>query len=280
MLDKLQNLFTNQHGSYFKTLQFETLVIIVFIIIFFTHFFNKSYGFIIILLTFAAFIANSYVNIKTERLSDFNHITLIKLQKLQNAANTTLNNKINLINNSNPNLLTPLERKKLYLSSNLDSLYTDANMIHFLESILPLSKYNENTFYQLLKTTNNILKIKLEIDTYYKANQKYPENTSELLEIANQLKTDAINHLHDFIYSIPKIQIMRKYLDDVIDRYSVLINRITDSIHTSYKNNIKQRGINVSTKFVSYNQTKPFDAISNYSVIPNSDPNTLKQFYI
>lgn len=280
MLDNLQDLFTNQHGLFFKTLQFESLFIIVFVVIFFTYYFNKTYGFVIILLAFAFFIANSYVGIKTNTLNDFNHITLVKLQKLQNTANMAVNNKLKIINVSNPNTLTQTEKKKLYENSQLDFLYIDANMIHFLESIIPIAKYNELEFYSLLKGTNNILKIKSQIDTYYESNKRYPTNTSELFETANQLKTNTINNLHNFIYTIPKSQTMRNYLHDATERYSVLINRVTDSIHQSYKNNIKQNGINASTHFVSYNQTKPFDTISNHSILPGSSDHTLQQFYI
>lgn len=280
MIETLQNLFVNQHGSFFKSLQFETIVIFTFVILLFTQFFDKTYGFVIILIVFALFISNTYANIKTESLSDFNHITLIKLQKLQNVVNTTVSNKLNLINNSTIKLLTPTERQKLYESNKLDSLYINANLIHFLESLLPLAQYNETEFLLLLKATNNILKIKLDIDTYYQRNKKYPHNTSELLQTANYLKTKAINNLHDFIYTIPKNQSMRNYLRDAIDRYSILINRITDSIHESYKNNIKQTGINTSTIFVSYNNTKPFDQLSNHSVIPELNNNKLQEFYI
>jgi hypothetical protein len=153
-------------------------------------------------------------------------------------------------------------------------------MIHFLESILPMAKYNETQFLLILNGTNNILKIKNEIDIYYNSNKKYQENTSELFQMANNLKIKVINDIHEFIYTIPKNQIMRNYLRDIINRYSILINRITDSIHNSYKNNIKQRGINASTIFVSYDETKPFDQLSNHSVIPNSTNNKLQRFYI
>ena len=48
MFEDIQNLFLNQHGGYAKILQFETLVIIIAIIIFFTIFFPNTYAFIII----------------------------------------------------------------------------------------------------------------------------------------------------------------------------------------------------------------------------------------
>lgn len=277
MIENLQNLFTKQHGSFFKTLQFESIVVFVFIVFFFTYYFKNSYGFVIILIFFALFIANSYTDVKKEDLTDFNQITLAKLQKLQNFTNSVVSKKIKL---TNQKMLTAIERQKLYKSNVLDSLYIDANMIHFLESILPMAQYNETQFLLVLTGTNNILKIKSQIDKYYESNKTYPENTSELFQIANNLKSNVINDIHEFIYTLPKTKIMRNYLRDIIDRYSVLINRITDSIHESYKHNIKQRGINVSTNFVSYNNTKPFDQLSNHQILPNISDNNLQRFYI
>jgi hypothetical protein len=276
-MDNLKNLFTKQHGLFFQSLQFKTIIVFLFVIFFFTYYFKNSYGFVIILIVFALFISSSYVDVKKEELSDFNQITLAKLQKLQNFINSVLTNKLRTINKK---MLTPLEKQKLYKSNVLDSLYIDANMIHFLESILPMAKYNETQFLLILNGSNNILKIKNEIDTYYKSNKTYPENTSELFQMANSLKINVINDIHEFIYTIPKNQIMRNYLRDIIDRYSVLIGRISDSIHESYKNNIKQRGINVSTNFVSYNETKPFDTLLNHSTIPELNNNKLQRFYI
>lgn len=276
-MDNLQNLFTKQHGSFFKSLQFNTIVVFLIVVFFFTYYFKNSYGFVIILIVFALFVSNSYVNVETEKVSDFNEITLAKLQKLQNFINSVLENKLRLLNKK---MLTPREKQKLYRSNVLDSLYIDANIIHFLESILPMAKYNETQFLLILNGTNNILKIKKEIDTYYNSNKTYPENTSELFQTANNLKINVINDIHEFIYTIPKNQTMRNYLRDIIDRYSVLIGRVTDSIHRSYKNNIKQRGINASTNFVSYDQTKPFDELSNHPTIPELNNNKLQRFYI
>lgn len=276
-MDNLQNIFTKQHGLFFKSLQFNTIVVFLVVVFFFTYYFKNSYGFVIILIVFALFISNSYVDVKKEELSDFNQITLAKLQKLQTFINSVLTNKLRSINKK---MLTPREKQKLYRSNILDSLYIDANMIHFLESILPMAKYNETQFLLILNGTNNILKIKNEIDTYYNSNKTYPENTSELFQTANNLKINVINDIHEFIYTIPKNQKMRNYLRDIIDRYSILIGRVTDSIHESYKNNIKQRGINVSTNFVSYDKTKPFDQLSNHPTIPELNSNDLQRFYI
>ena len=67
----------------------------------------------------------------------------------------------------------------------------------------------------------------------------------------------------------------------VIERYGVLISRNIDKIHEYYLDNIQKTGINSSTKFVSYNTTKPFDKYSNHQTIVNKgEKNKLIQFYI
>jgi hypothetical protein len=264
MFEDIQKLFLNEHGSYSKLLQFQTLIIIFLIIVFFTHAFKNNYGFIIILLSFAIFIANSYVTVQNNTLDDFNNVTMIKLQSLQQKVNEYIDFKIKLTNNSN-NKMSAVEIQKIYESNQMDSLYIDANMIHFLDSIIKVADFNLPEFYLLIKGTNNILKIQKEIETFYEANNEYPLNTSEMFETALDLRTHSINNLHNFIYSIPKTNAMYKYLSDIVDRYSVLISRSTDKIDKYYKNNLKQRDINSSTKFVTYNTVKPFDTTINHT---------------
>lgn len=281
MFTDIQNLFFNQHGYYAQSLQFETIVIFIITLVILTHYFEKTYGFIIILIIFALYVSNTYVNIKNNRVNDFNSMTMIKLQTLQSKINQHIDEKLKLMRNSNPNKMPLSDIQKIYNKNILDSLYIDSNIIHFLASIIKLADYNNYEFYSLLKGTNNILRIKNDIDRFYKSNGVYPENTSELFQESLKLKQNTINNMHNFIYSIPKTNIMYKYLDDCISRYSVLISRVTDDIHTSYKNNIEQRGINSSTNFVTYNTTKPFDAFENQDVLITKNKIDKRiQFYI
>ena len=119
-----------------------------------------------------------------------------------------------MIRNSNPQNMKSADIKRIYDSNNLDSLYIDANLIHFLHSIKALSDYNLNEFFELLKGVNSILKIKNDIDEYYNANGYYPDNTSELFEGSLELRKNVVNNLHNFIYTVPKINKMYKYLSN------------------------------------------------------------------
>ena len=278
MFTEIRDLFVTEHGSFSKTLQFQTLLIIIAIVVFFNTFFEKSYGFVIILIAFSFYVANNYVIIQNDKTKDFNRITMVKLNSLQSKSIEYIDSQVNLMLNSNSNKISKSEIDKIYKRHVLDCLYIDANLINFLFSIIKLYDYNPGEYYSLLQGTNNILRIKKDIDIFYKSNGVYPENTSELFQGALELKQKSINNMHNFIYTVPKMGIMNNYINDSINRYSVLISRITDSIHENYKKNIKQRGINSTTKFVTYNTTKDFDAMDNHSIINNEQK--LVSFYI
>ena len=256
----MENIFINQQSSFARSLQFESVVIFAIILIFFTYYFKHTYPFVIILLVFAYYISSSYINIKNDISNDFNKETMFKLQTLQNTTFIYLQYKEKLTSNSNK--INSNDIVKLYKSNKLDSLYIDANMISFLHSIIVLNDYNPELFYTLLKGTNNILKIKNQIDTFYNANGVYPENTSHMFETALQLRQNSINNIHNFIYTIPKVEKMTVYLNSVIDRYQVLVSRITDNLFDSYTKNLKSREMNNTIKYVSYNTTKAYDNLS------------------
>jgi hypothetical protein len=244
-----------------------------------TQSFEKNYGFVIILLVFSFYIANTYVSVKNDKINDFNSITMVKLQKLQTKMYDHINYKIRLSKISGQSM-TKSDLNNLYQRNELDSLYIDANLIHFLFSVIKLYDYNPDLYFSLLKGTNNILRIEKEIQTFYESSKRYPENTSELLQTALDLRMNTINNMHNFIYTIPKTSQMYDYIGDSTERYATLISRITDSIYASYQANIKQRGIDATTKFVSYNTTRAFDPNKNHSIIPaKGDPNNIP-FYI
>lgn len=279
MFTDIQNLFLKQHGSFARWLQFETIAVFVIVLVVLTQAFEKNYGFVIILLVFAFYVTNTYVSVKNDKINDFNSITMVKLQTLQSKMYDHINYKANLSKTSGQTM-SKSELNKLYKRNELDSMYIDANLIHFLFSIIKLYDYNPDLYFSLLKGTNNILRIQKEIDTFYEANQKYPQNITELLQIALDLRTNTVNNLHDFIYTIPKTSQMYSYIGDSTERYATLISRITDTIYQSYKNNIDQTGINTTTKFVSYNTTKAFDPEKNHTVIPGKKNPSNIPFYI
>jgi hypothetical protein len=98
-----------------------------------------------------------------------------------------------------------------------------------------------------------------EIEEYYAENKKYPQNINEMFEQSLMLRSNTINNLHRFIFAVPKTNMMYDYTNKIIKRYMVLISRNTDKIYEYVQDNIKITGINTNTKFVSYNNTRPYD---------------------
>jgi hypothetical protein len=280
MFTDLQKLFLDQHGSFAKNLQFETIVIFVVVMIILTQAFERNYGFVIILIVFALYVSNTYVTVKNDKINDFNSVTMFKLQTLQSKMYDHINKKARLVQSTGSQSIKKSDLDKIYKANELDSLYIDANLIHFLYSIIKLYEYNGDVYVSLLKGANNILKIKRQIDEYYESNGVYPENTSEMFDIALSLRANTINNLHDFIYTVPKTSKMYNYINDSIERYATLISRVTDNIHQSYKHNIQLTGINATTKFVNYNTTKHFDPLINYPTTPHKQQDILIPFYI
>jgi hypothetical protein len=179
------------------------------------------------------------------------------LNVLQEITNTYIDKKL-----KDPSRQFKLSKQQLdtiYINNKLSYLYIDSNLIEFLYSIKILAEWNDSEFYLLLKGTNNILKLRNEIEEYYKANNKYPDNVLEIFEQCLLLRSNTINNLHRFIYSVPKTNMMYNYTNKIIDRYMVLISRNTDKIYYYTQDHIKMTGINNSTKFISYNTTRPYD---------------------
>jgi hypothetical protein len=269
MLDDIINLFTKEHGVYKQIFKFN--VILVFLALLFVlvkvDFLNRSI-FVLIALIFALYLTNVYVKVNQNDLADNNKVIYFKLESLQAKVYEYIQFKISITSVGNKKM-SASDMQKLFERNKLDSLYIDANMIVFLYSIIKLYEYNPNEFYLLLKGTNNILKLRNDIEKYYEAEGEYPENIHEMLQIALQLKTNCMNNLQNFIYGVPKTHKMYNYIDSVLQTYNILITKNIKVMHNYHLDYIKTKGINSNTVFIDINASKHFDESTNYSVIPS-----------
>jgi Ca2+/Na+ antiporter len=275
MFQALTDLYTSKHGELSRKLRIQTVGVFVLIIVLFNLYFPTSLAAVVLLLAFAFVAANMFVEVRTHNDDDFNSKTMYKLGTLQDFANKVVASKQKQFQNT-------LTKVRVNLQPvGLKCLYTDSTLIHFFHDILPLAKYNQIDFFLLLKGANNILCIRNDIERFYEANASNIQNIAEQFEIAISLKTQTINNFHNLIYSVPKTSSMYEYLHSAMERYNVLISRNLDIIHKYYLINLQQNGYNTSTKIVSYDQTKPFDALSNYSLTPNKQETAkLLDFYV
>lgn len=270
-MDEVINLFTKEHGVYKKMFKFQVIlffVIMLFILTKLNLFSNSIY--ILIAMIFTLYITNLYVRMNQSDLSDNNKIIYLRLETLQSKVYQYVKYKISTSSNSGQKLSNG-EIQNIYDKNKLDALYIDANMIVFLHSILPLYEYNPQEFYLLLKGTNNIIKLRHDIERFYKAEGKYPENIHEMLQIALQLKSNCMNNLQNFIYTVPKQNKMYTYIDNVLVTYNILISRNIKKMHNYHLNYIKTNGINSNTIFIDIDTSKPFDPLTNRSVIPSKE---------
>lgn len=272
-MDDIVNLFTQEHGGYQEDFKFKVIIVFLIIIIFFTKFFSNYIG-IIIVITFALIITNFYIKVNNKQINDNNQNLIFKLDSLQNKIYEFIQNKITLDSNNNIK-----DKQKLFATNKLDSLYIDGNLIVFLYSIIKLYDYNPNEYYLLLKGTNNILRLKKDIEIFYQANNNYPENISEMLQIAIELKTNCMNNLQNNIYKVPKIIKMYNYIDNSLIIYNKLISNNITQMHLYNQNYIKKNGVNTRTQFVNINYPKGFDPITDHSIDPNLNLQKLIDLY-
>lgn len=308
-MDNLINLFTNEHGQFQNNFKIQVILLFLFILIIFSKIWgsNNTGIFVILAISFSLYISNIYVKVNTIQnndLDDHNKQTFIKLNTLQSKVYTYIRNQI-LEATGNGLKLSKNDQIVLLNKNKLESLYIDSTLIHFFYSILPLYDYNPGEFYLLLKGTNNILKLQKEIQDYYISNKdnqqenlfiqkipsfrtdpipkiepKFLENLSEMFEIAIHLKTECLNSLQNIIYSVPKTNKMYTYIDNVIQRYTILINRHLDIFQKYNNDSIKFTGITNRTKFINYKHTKGYDRFVNHPIIPSKEHSNLIQLYV
>jgi hypothetical protein len=266
-MDSVINIISNISGKgeisqSNKNRIFKILIIVGLVLAIFTYLFPTNYAFVITLILFALWVANYYSTYTDNSITTTNNRIMYHLNVLQEITNTYIDKKL-----KDPKRQFKLSKNDydiIYKNNKLSYLYIDSNLIEFLYSIKILSEWNDNEFYLLLKGTNNILKLRNDIEEYYQANKKYPDNIFEIFEQSLILRSNTINNLHRFIYSVPKNNMMYNYTNKIIDRYMVLISRNTDKIYYYIQDHIKTTGINSSTKFISYNTTRPYDSSQKY----------------
>jgi hypothetical protein len=267
-MEDIVNLFTQEHGVFQQYFKFEVVLFFIFVIVIFSKSFGENYMPIIILIAFGLYITNLYVKVNNTNVSDYNKTIMLKLQSLQQTTNTFIQFKINLVSNSNQSI-NQEDIQKIYEKNKLDSLYIDSNLIEFLYSIRQLAEYNLFEFYMLLKGTNNILKLKNQIEKFYETNGDYPENINEMFEISLQFKTNCMNNIQNCIYKVPKTNVMYKYIDNTIESYNILINKNIKEMHNYHRDYIRKHGVNNRTRFFNLDFAKDFNETDNHAIIPS-----------
>lgn len=157
-----------------------------------------------------------------------------------------------------------------------DFFYTEPDLINFFYGIKEYRVYNRDSYIKAIKCANNLLKLRTELenDFHYTENQEFDswqnfgytkknikktniKNLKEINEIAKTFSVKSLNYLHTFAVSLPS-QFKNK-IQTSLDRYHILMKRITDDIYFHCKKYSKNPLITQD-----YGLPKPFVKVSNF----------------
>lgn len=143
--------------------------------------------------------------------------------------------------------------------------YIDPDMITFFDSIADFRIYNRDSFVRAIRTTDNLLKLRRELENDYFEIQKQEmtswqnfelrdpghkaskastnaskagkpaivsniKNHSEIFQAAELLANKALNYLHSFIVNLPPNKFYKDKHKEAMDRYHILVKRNLDLI--------------------------------------------------
>jgi hypothetical protein len=153
---------------------------------------------------------------------------------------------------------------KLKLLSNKLPLYfhLDPNMINLFFSVKDYRKYNKDSYEKAIRTTDNVLHIRSDIE-------KGIQNNVRSFEIAQMMASRSLNYMQSFIISLPVVKVLHDKHYAVLNRHHILLKRNLDYIYKKCKDATVD--IDITTKFITdYNGEKPYN--------PNMYKSNYRQF--
>lgn len=234
------------------------------------YLFDSDFWKVAVLVLVVAFALEQYVTYQFKAGKDTNEQILAKLNTLQAKMYDYVDRdlKIKRI------VPSPSQQKRLYDSVKLTAMHLDSNLIGYLERISVMYDYNPEQYYKLVHGTDTILGMRRDIELYYTANANYPYNTADMLKRALEIKSNCVNNVHNFIYTVPKQADMYQYHSDIVQEYNELITVTINKIYTYSAEYTRINGIDATTKFTDYNPKYsvplPHDESRNNNYLYNS----------
>jgi hypothetical protein len=247
------------NSIYNNQFKFELAGLALFVVfIIYRYFIVGSSQFINVLAVIIVVLGILYIRTRVyiDTHSDSNQILDYKLNELQIVMYQYVNESIKRIKYSNnASQLTQDIYKQWTSRVKLSHFYTDSTLIHFCHSIIFLYDYNPESFASIMIAINNILVVKTQLYDYYQANGYFPDTTTFDAQMADSLHKTAVNYLHTFIYTIPRIpQLGSDQLLEKLTRqlYKLLKPHIVDIKRMAIKRDVKV-GVNRTTQFTELN---------------------------
>jgi hypothetical protein len=142
---------------------------------------------------------------------------------------------------------------KLKLLSNEEPLYFhyDPDMINLFFSVKDYRKFNKDSYEKAIKTTDNVLHIRSDIE-------KGIKNNVRSFEIAQMMASRSLNYMQSFIISLPVVKVLHDKHYAVLNRHHILLKRNLDYMYKKCKDATVD--IDITTKFITdYNGEKPYN---------------------
>lgn len=152
-------------------------------------------------------------------------------------------------------------------------LHHDADIINLLYNIRDFHEYNSASFELIVKSINNVLKLHFELKKIITAIQQSDDPGGEIrrgagrsennLDVIDENISDAMNHYHSLIISIPSNLVLdKKHLDNQ-HRLHILLKRHRDDSFRLCRKLQKYTGYHIDRKVISNIGPRPSQIYNN-----------------
>ena len=146
-----------------------------------------------------------------------------------------------------------LEIKLVRITPNPKYFHLDAGIVELVYSIREFRNYNDQAFVEMIAATDKFLGLMYDIEHEV-------ANCHHAVELAQDLKKQALNHLMSIIYRTPSDSRALVKLRKAADSLHFILNHHIDIATEECNKQIKKIGLNASNKLIKINQPTGFDA--------------------
>ena len=261
-------------SGYGKKYIFELSVLGVILVMFYRAFvpFEQG-GYLLAMMTMIGLVLWYKMYNYNHKSIDTNKAIEYKLERIQSQMYIYVDSRMRRIRFSDTNnLLSKTIYKENLDRVKLDYLYTDARLVKYIFELIFMYPYNTDSWGSMVIGINGILKIRAQLELFYKSNGYYPENVVYQAESADELLKKVLNFTHTFIYTLPKSNDVESIVEKTIKKMHLLLKGHVRTVKKmTVKNNIIQ-GINRTTKFTELRD--------NIAIASNSNDDPRFELYV
>lgn len=148
-----------------------------------------------------------------------------------------------------------LEYKLNSLFPRPEFFHLNVNAINFFHDFKDLGAYNKQAYSDALDATDNMLRLLFDFRTGSLL------DCANHIEVAKDFKDSALNHIDSLFHSFPLTRVTEDKHKRGLENFQLILTRIIDEMNEICSLDIKERGINVRTRFPDiYDGPRGFDA--------------------